>query len=371
MKKNIVISGINLYEGGTLSVLKDCLNTIEHSKNLLNYDFIVLVHKKALFDLNLYRKIKFIEFPYSRISYIFRLFYEFYYFKKFVVRNNIYFWFSIHDITPNVGNIQQAVYCHNPTPFGKIIYKDLYIQPKLFLFSIFYSLLYKINIKKNKFVIVQQLWIKNEFCKRFNLDYDKIIIAKPQESNYLINYLDVNTNYFKSFIYPTYPRPFKNIEIIGEAAKILINNNHTEFEIIITIDGSENKYSKLIYDKYKNIKQLKFIGIQTRDDIFKLYNKSDCLIFPSMLETWGMPISEFKKYGKTMIIADKIYAKETVGEYQKVKFFNPTNPHELATNIKNFQLNTIKYDNTKPISYPQPAVNNWEELLLLILNENT
>lgn len=61
----------------------------------------------------------------------------------------------------------------------------------------------------------------------------------------------------------------------------------------------------------------------------KLYNTSDCLIFPSKLETWGLPISEMKFFGKPILIADELYAKETVGGYDKVQFLKQWMPLNL------------------------------------------
>lgn len=369
MKKGIAISAINLYEGGTLSVLKDCLFAIENSTNFHDYDFIVLVHKKELFNLEDYKKITFKEFPKSRKSYVNRLYYEYFYFKMFAKKNEIFFWFSIHDMTPNVGTIRQAVYCHNPSPFKKISLKDLLLQPTVFLFTLFYSYLYKINIKKNKYVVVQQLWLKDEFYKRYKLKYEDIIIAKPQEPQIDTGSENRKESDNKLFVYPTYPRSFKNIEVIGEAVKILNKEGIDKFQISVTIDGTENKYSKMICDKYGDLEHLNFIGLQPRETVYKLYQEAYCLIFPSQLETWGLPISEFKQFDKPILLADLVYAKETVGFYEKAKFFNPSNAEELASYIKQILSNELQFDETKSIAYPKPYVENWEDLLLLMIKE--
>lgn len=79
------------------------------------------------------------------------------FFKKYARQNKVSFWLSLHNITPNVGNIKQAVYCHNGSAFYGIKIKDLYLQPILFFFSLFYKYLYKINIHKNEYIIIQQL----------------------------------------------------------------------------------------------------------------------------------------------------------------------------------------------------------------------
>lgn len=369
MKKKTAISAINLFEGGTLSVLKDCVQAIENSDRFDDWIFLVLVHNKNLFDESLYKKVTFIEFPKSRKSYLYRLYYEYFYFKKYAKENRIDFWFSLHDLSPNVGTIPQAVYCHNPSPFTRISLNDLIVQPTFFLFTLFYSYMYKINLKKNKFVVVQQLWLKNEFNKRFGVQYDKIVISKPLE--YKINFNNIDSNFnkaFKSFLFPTYPRTFKNIEIIGEAVNILNKEGVENFNVIITIDGTENKYSKMICDKYGKSKHLDFIGLQPREVVFSLYNESDCLIFPSTLETWGLPISEYKQFDKPMLVANFQYARETVGGYHKAKFFKSDDARELASYMKELIVfGKIDFDVTKTIHYPKPYVQDWETLITLLL----
>lgn len=53
----------------------------------------------------------------------------------------------------------------------------------------------------------------------------------------------------------------------------------------ILISGSENRYSRYVYNSFKYIKNIKFLEIQSRDNVFELYNMANCVIFPSRLET--------------------------------------------------------------------------------------
>lgn len=369
-RDKIAISAINFFEGGPLSVLKDCLKTVNESELTSDYSFVALVHKKELFDQAVYTNVEFVELPKSRSSYAFRLYYEYVYFKNFAKRNNIKFWLSLHDMSPMIGNIPQAVYCHNPSPFNKITGKDIYIQPTQFFFRLFYKFLYKINIKQNKFVIVQQLWMKNKFVEMFGLDQNKIIVAPPEISAIpqgFLDYKSLEEKKTKTFFFPTFPRPFKNIEIIGKAAKLVAKHN-PNFKIIITIDGSENKYAKSVYEKYKNISNIEFIGLIDRNEVYDYYSKCNCLIFPSKLETWGLPISEFKHFQKPIFASNLPYAKETVGKYDKVSFFDPYNPNDLAELIMRFLNEEIIYDETLPVNYDGLYVKGWNNLFKKLLN---
>ena len=372
-KKLIVVSAINLFEGGTLSILLDLLEELSLSK-YRSFKIILFIHKIELIEKIEYASnIKFIELPKSRRNYLFRLYYEYIYFYQFSRKMSIYLWLSLHDITPNVKATKKAVYCHNASPFRKTNFNDLVLQPKLFFFSLFYKYLYQINIKSNDFVIVQQQWLRNAFKDFYNLSLRKIIVSTPN-SNKLswvtpdkLKIYD-NLNRYR-FFFPTLSRPFKNIEVITEAVKILNSKGISQFEVIITIDGSENKYSQNILQKYGNLLNISFTGRIDRAEVFNHYECIDCLIFPSKLESWGLPISEFKLFLKPMLVANLPYAKETVGSFDKVKFFNPDNPVELAGYMENLILNPdyFKFDQTTSTTYNQPFSNNWSELFEILL----
>lgn len=371
-KKIIIIAAINFFEGGPLSILKDCLSFLNSSSYLENFKFIALVHSKDLFQQEEYANIEFVAFPKSRTSYFYRLYYEYFYFKRFATEKKVSFWFSLHDISPRIGSIPQAVYCHNPSPFNTINLKDIYIQPTQFMFRLFYKYLYQINIKKNTYVVVQQLWIKNKFAELFHLDRSKIIVAPPQTPVIPAHYLaksDEKSEKEKIFFFPSFPRPFKNIQIICEAVKLLILKNPSDFKVIITIDGSENNYSKWIVDQYKSIANIQFIGLIKREQVYDYYSTSDCLIFPSKLETWGLPISEFKQFNKPMLVADLAYAKETVSNYDKVKFFNVDDATELADLMGAFLNDKLLFDPTNTVKYESPFVHSWDALFNMLLHK--
>ena len=100
-KKTIIVSAINLFEGGPLSILKDCILNIDTNEKLKKYNFVFLVHSKKLFTDRYSSNITFEEYPKSRKSYFYRFYYEYFHFKKIVKKNqNIVFWLSLNDMTP-------------------------------------------------------------------------------------------------------------------------------------------------------------------------------------------------------------------------------------------------------------------------------
>ena len=371
-KKTIVLSGINLIEGGPLTIYKDCLRCVE-KYFLENYEIVALVHNRELFS-EFDSRIKFIEFMDSKKSYLKRFYYEYFYFKRLSKKLKPYLWFSLHDMTPNVVTDKRAVYCHNPIIFYDVKRKDVINEFKMFMFSKFYKYIYKINIKKNNFVVVQQDWIRKRFKKIFKIK--NVVVAHP---NVVID--DSNNNYKNtkivknSFLYPSFPRIFKNFEVICKAVEILENKNIENFKVYLTIDGSENIYSKEIVEKYGRLKCIEFIGLQTRENLMKYYSKIETVIFPSKLETWGLPISEAKAFGKNIILADLEYAHETLGTYEKVMFFGPDDAEKLAEKMEMLinddeNMKNIEFDGNFEKNIEKPFCKNWKELFDILLLDN-
>lgn len=371
-KKTIVLSGINLIEGGPLTIYKECLRCVE-KYFLENYEIVALVHNRELFS-EFDSKIKFIEFMDSKKSYLKRFYYEYFYFKRLSKKLKPYLWFSLHDMTPNVVTDKRAVYCHNPIIFYDVKRKDVINEFKMFMFSRFYKYIYKINIKKNNFVVVQQDWIRKRFKKIFKIK--NVVVAHP---NVVID--DSNNNYKNtkivknSFLYPSFSRIFKNFEVICKAVEILENKNIENFKVYLTIDGSENIYSKEIVEKYGRLKCIEFIGLQTRENLMKYYSKIETVIFPSKLETWGLPISEAKAFGKNIILADLEYAHETLGTYEKVMFFGPDDAEKLAEKMEMLinddeNMKNIEFDGNIEKNIEKPFCKNWKELFDILLLDN-
>ena len=169
------------------------------------------------------------------------------------------------------------------------------------------------------------------------------------------------------FIYAGFPRFFKNFEVICEAANILNRARKLDYEVWLTIDGTENRYSFDVHEKYETNPHIKWLGIQQRSRLFELYKQSDCMIFSSKLETWGLPISEYKYTGKDMIIVDLPYAHETLGTYDKVMFFNEDDSNCLADKMLQVIQGTQRYQPQVEITVSKPYAESWDELMEMMI----
>lgn len=365
-KKLIVVSAVNLVEGGTLTILRECLQYLSLVAQQEDYRVIAIVHNK---ELAFFDNIEYIERAWPKKSWLYRLWFEYITMKKISIDlEEVYLWFSLHDTSPNVISQKQAVYCHNPFPFYKWSWRELFFTPKIVFFALFSKFAYQINIHKNNYIVVQQQWISERFRSLFGLAEESLIIAKPdrpQTQNLPQRMVDDDK---LRFIYAASPNSHKNFECLAAAVKILSNSIDFNFEVLITVKGTENAYAKWLQKKWGNMEQLIFSGFITRDTLFQHYSNADCLVFPSKAETWGLPISEFSAYKKPMLLANLPYAYETAEGSQFTAFFDPNNPNELAQQMRKLIQGDRSFLRSIPINQINPHVTtNWKDLFSILL----
>jgi glycosyltransferase involved in cell wall biosynthesis len=369
-KKIIIISAINIRSGGPLTILKNCLKELSESPHNKEYHIIALVYSKNNCYFN---NITYLEFPRAE-NRIYSYFMEYYGLKKLSKRINPTLWISLTDKTPNVITNKLVVYLHNPTPFFHLKLKDFIYSPFLLLYVLFYKKVCSINIHKNDYLIVQQNWLRDAYSNLFSFSKKRCIVFPPVSRPKTLNDIYTNENLDKkTFIFASLPRGFKNFEIICEANRILLNRGITDHNIVLTLKGDESRYAKSIVRKYRvSNENISFIGVVSPDKLNELYNLSDCLIFPSRLETWGLPISEFSVYNKPMLIADLPYAHNTAAGSKYVAFFNPHSATQLAAYMEKIITNDFSF--LKEVSIPKienPHSFSWEETINLITNDKS
>lgn len=363
--KKIVISGINMVEGGIFTILHNVLQELSEFNKNNTIEVIALVHDATKFN---FPNIQLIEIPNSKKSWWFRLYYEYFYFKKLSKKLKPDVWLSLHDTTPRVVAKKQFVYCHHPTTFFKPTWKDWKFNYKIGIFSLFYDTLFQLNITKNHTVFVQQHWIKEVFEKRFQIKNVKVALPEFVEE------ITTETYNFETgkihFFYPSFPRSFKNHETILEAIKILPHEIKEKCQFhFTTIKDSKEKYARFLVKEYSFLNNVVFYGKVKRKQLLSMYNSMDCLIFPSKIETWGLPISEAKAYKKPLFLANLPYAKETCGDYEKVTFFEETNAENLAQLITEFVKGNHQFEGNKKPYPTHEDLQNWKEVFHYILTD--
>lgn len=366
MKKTIVVSAVSLRKGGTLTILRNCLEYLSTLAQTGECRIVALVHKK---ELAFYPGIEYIEMPDIIKSWSRRLWCE------YVAMHDIsrqlspvYLWLSLHDTTPNVLAERQAVYCQTSFPFLKWKMQDLFFDYKIVLFSLFTRFAYRIHIKRNDKLVVQAEWLRKGFARMFELPESKFVVAPPTSARQKTPAGSAKESVCKSFLFASTPDCHKNFETVCRAAKLLEKEVGTgKFKVTLTLSGAENRYARWLYKRWGNVRSIDFAGFMSKERLYGTYAQTDCLIFPSRVETWGLPISEFAAYGKPMLLADLPYAHETAAGSRQTAFFHPEKPEELKEQMKRLLKGDTSFLQVIPENgIPQPVARTWEELFRLL-----
>ncbi|VVE21446.1 glycosyltransferase [Pandoraea fibrosis] len=361
--KKFVISGVNLTEGGTLTVLQDSLEAAERYLGD-EWEIIGLVHDKALFTSN---RIRFLEFPAVKKSWLARLRFEFIGCHRLAKELAPDFWLSMHDVTPRIGKVPQATYFHNATLYSPIGLREIIFEPKHLAFSLLYRYVCACFIRSTKYVIVQQDVVRGQLRKY--LKVNNIVVANPLKEGEEGCLTKMGA--LHNFIYPTLPRPFKKIEILLEAWSLLQSSTDWTAQLVVTIDGTENSYARMLLQKYGGLRGVSFVGRLSKERMADAYDGADCLVFPSTRETWGLPLTEAKAKGLAILAAELPYAHETVGVYDGVSFFNPESPQVLAEKIKAVASGTLTFDPCVQKNPAPPYARNWRELFEILVGRSS
>jgi glycosyltransferase involved in cell wall biosynthesis len=358
LKPRIVVSGVNLVDLGPLSIYRDALVALVEACGD-RYEIFALVQRASLFNIP---GVTFYEFPRVKGSWLRRLKFE--YFDSLRLSRDIQpdTWIAMHDITPRVECTRQFVYCHNPSPFYRFSIREAFLDPKFGVFVLLYRLLYRLFLKRNSAIIVQQDWIRREFIKRYKAR--KVIIAHPTVAS-----ASIHPNPSESapgspyrFLYPAHSRTFKNHELLLRAVRQLESQGVSGFEVLLTIDANSNRCGADLFRRYSDLHNVRWLGRLSRERVYELYGEVDCLVFPSKLETWGLPLTEFKTTGKPILAVDLPYAHETIGSYGRVVFFDEKEPTLLANTMEGAIQGTLPWQTSTAIPIREPYASDWRAL---------
>lgn len=320
----IMVFDVPAVSGGALTILNKYYNeaVIHHDKDKIWY-FVVSLPIYAETDT-----VKILRIPWVKKSWIHRLFFDTFVAPQLVKKYKIDEIISLQNMVVPRVNIKQTLYVHNSLPFINKKFK-LLESP---LFWAYQNIIGKkiINsIKKANQVIVQTNWMKDACVNRAKVTPKKIIVKPPEINIEIKQYFEPKEDHLRTFFYPASGFIYKNHKLIVDAALLLKKHGICDYNIIFTLKGDENKH---ISGLCKQIKQnnlpIKFVDTIPQKQVFDYYGRS-ILVFPSCIETIGLPMLEAKLHQTPILASDMPFSHEALDNYEKSYFFNPFNCNDL------------------------------------------
>lgn len=316
----IVVNDIAAEFGGALTVLKSFYEHILHNDKENEYIFLLsslLVEETE--------RIKIIVCDDVKKSGLHKMKFDFFSGKKLINGLNPDYVLSLQNIITFGVKARQGVYVHQSIPFQKEKKFSLLkgAERSAAIVQRFIGRIIKKSVKKADDVFVQTNWMKDNVAEMCKVNPDKISVVpfEPDMPSDIAKATDYPNN---KFFYPaTFEGIYKNHECIYQAIDILNNAGYTEYQFELTLPK----------DDMPKREQITHFGLVDKTTLFGMY-RNNVVVFPSYIETIGLPLLEARETNSLILASDCQYARETLKDYKNAYFFDPFKPLELAELMK-------------------------------------
>ncbi len=328
MKLNIFVNATALDARGSYSLIKTFLIELNEEENYLKkmgIKLTILVAKKELCSFST-ENIKINYEPYPKKSLLHKFLFENSLLPKILKGSKVDAYLSLQNIGLSRIEIPQFTLVHQG-----LLLENLKLNELEYKNNIKYKLIMKWTlkwqVKKITGIIVQTKWMMQAIKKDFNYKGNiKVIRPKTKDITSNIDSLEEEvTNKFKTnsikLFYPTNEEKYKNNTRLINAIRKYNEENERKVTLYLTTEGEDEKY-------------IKYLSKVPYGGIYNIYKMSDALIFPSLVESLGLPILEAKQSNIDLILADLPYGREVGGE--SAVFFNPRDITDIVEKIKEY-----------------------------------
>lgn len=130
--------------------------------------------------------------------------------------------------------------------------------------------------------------------------------------------------------------PYKNVDRLLEAFALLKSSGRAPADLRLRVagrdpDGTQRPRLEVLAAKLALEASVEFLGSVPHDGIADLYRRARAFVFPSAVETFGLPVLEAMAAGVPVIASDRMSVPEVVGDAGVV--VDPDQPSAMARAI--------------------------------------
>lgn len=320
---NILVVDVAADSGGALTVLHEHYNRFKYYTGN-HYYFCV-----SIINLENTSNITILPFPWTKKSWLHRLWFDVVYSRFLIRKYSIQKILSLQNIMINAPKcIPQDIYLHQSLPFSDKRF-SIKESRKLWVYQNIISKFIYRSVKNADSITVQTQWLRNAIISKCKVSQDKILVEAPKIDIHGIVTLKKGIKRKELwFFYPAAHYIHKNHCILFQAVDLLDKNNFPSFKLILTISEQELLKEELVLFK-RNSKYIELIGPISHERVMELYAES-VLIFPSFVESFGLPLLEARMTGNPILSIDSAFAHEILDGYSCVQYFDPDDDKKLS-----------------------------------------
>ena len=252
-------------------------------------------------------------------------------------------------------NYPQIIYYHQPLPFFKQNWNPFKREERSkFLYKHFYLWFVKRSLGPKTRFVVQTKFIKDNLAKLLGIDESRVSICFPDVD--VPNADKVQGYPFPkdevSLIFPSLYSPHKSHATIVKALGILQRTKSElvkDVKIYFTVSDDETPELVSLIKKHGVEDKFCMMGRLPYETTLSLYKSAAAMLFPSTMETLGLPLVEAAAFGLPILVADVPYAHEVMEGYKGVRFAKADDEKDWATEIEKIIGQHVRYDAFKPM----------------------
>lgn len=331
----INIISVNIKQGGGLILLKLLITS------LINKKLKITLHVDSKIGLDNFKDNNFVKLKL---------------YKNFISKvlvfgksyNNVLYFGSIPPFFTKSSN--SYLYLHNPF-YSKSF---SYLLSKRHWKFIIYKIYVIIFIKNVKSVFVQTENYRRSVKKELKVDSELMPFFED-----LTKYVIKSENKTYDFAYISLPNPNKNFELFFDSLKLLNLKLINEIKIVLTISENEIKLNKKIKEFDNTNINILNIGKVSMKNVIEVLNKTKTLVFPSLDETFGLPLVEACQLNTFVISANLPYVYDVINPSLT---FDPYSKEDIADKMYMALQRELKS--------PEIVIKNNINKLIKILSQN-
>ncbi|MEZ9526973.1 glycosyltransferase [Enterovibrio norvegicus] len=238
----------------------------------------------------------------------------------------------LQNTTIRYPGVPKVIYLHQGISLSEFKWSFLKVSERnLAFYRYVYPFFIFLHNDEMTHFVVQTNWMKEALLSQFSIENSHVKVIKPSIARIeSIDNRDIKESlppcvikHDISLFYPATPELFKEHLLVIRALKEIQSYKCiSNIGLYITVDKGESKVIDSEVKKLGLSDNVVYMGRISFDEVQEMYETASALVFPSKIESFGLPLIEAAVRGRKIIASDTCFSRELLSEYDGVEYVN-------------------------------------------------